>query len=307
MPSQAKIYIGTSGWSYPKGEGTWTGFFYPKGKVNELEYYSQFFNTVEINSSFYRPPNPGYVYNWVRRVPKDFLFTVKLWQKFTHPKMYKEATGKEAVIYQDDVDLFLSGIDPLIKSGKLGAILAQFPPSFRNDDFGKGIVQAVIRIFGQYRLAVELRHRSWSDDEDIAKLLKDSNVAWVQIDEPKFKSSIASELPITSDMAYFRFHGRNAEMWWKGDNEQRYRYLYSPEEMAELTEKVRMASAKANLLFAFFNNHWQGYAPRNAIDMTKSLQLPLSERPAQLKLNSESAKAESQKPDKSQSTPGNSL
>ena len=70
MTIQAKLYIGTSGWSYPKGEGTWTGYFYPTGKINELEYYSQFFNTVEINSSFYRPPNPGYVYNWVKRVPE---------------------------------------------------------------------------------------------------------------------------------------------------------------------------------------------------------------------------------------------
>ncbi|UCB43355.1 MAG: DUF72 domain-containing protein [Dehalococcoidales bacterium] len=275
MADSSNLYIGTSGWSYPKGEGTWNGYFYPKGKVNELEYYSQFFKTVELNSSFYRPPNPGYAYNWVRRTPADFLFAVKLWQKFTHPKMYKEATGKEAVIYQEDVDLFLGSIEPLIKSGKLGAILAQFPPSFKNDDFGKEILEAVIMIFGQYRLAVELRHRSWSDDEDIARLLRDNNVAWVQIDEPKFKSSIAQELPTTSDMAYFRFHGRNAEMWWKGDSETRYKYLYSPEEMTELTEKVRLASEQTGLLFAFFNNHWQGYAPRNAIDMMKSLQLPL--------------------------------
>jgi uncharacterized protein YecE (DUF72 family) len=136
-PYQAKIYIGTSGWSYPKGEGTWKGFFYPKGTINELEYYSQFFNTVEINSTFYRPPNPGYVYNWVRSVPKDFLFTVKLWQKFTHPKMYKEATGEEAVISQEDVDTFKRSIEPLMKWGKLGALLAQFPPSFRNDNYGQ--------------------------------------------------------------------------------------------------------------------------------------------------------------------------
>jgi len=289
MAPETKLYIGTSGWSYPKGEGTWNGYFYPKGsKVNELEYYSQFFKTVELNSSFYRPPNPGYAYNWVRRTPDDFLFAVKLWQKFTHPKMYKEATGKDAVIYQEDVDLFLSAIEPLIKSGKLGVILAQFPPSFKNDDFGKGILEAVIKIFGQYRLAVELRHRSWSDDDSIARLLQDNNVVWVQIDEPKFKTSIAQELPITSDTAYFRFHGRNAEMWWKGDSETRYKYLYSPEEMTELTEKVRLASGKTNLLFAFFNNHWQGYAPRNAIDMMKSLQLPLSEMPPQLPMSGES-------------------
>ena len=94
--SDTEIYVGTSGWSYPKGEGPWKGFFYPSGKINELEYHSQFFNTVEINSSFYRPPNPGFAENWIKRTPKDFKFSVKLWQKFTHPKMYREAIGEEA-------------------------------------------------------------------------------------------------------------------------------------------------------------------------------------------------------------------
>jgi len=284
MSDQAKIYIGTSGWSYPKGEGTWTGYFYPTGKINELEYYSQFFNTVEINSSFYRPPNPGYVYNWVRRVPKDFLFTVKLWQKFTHPKMYKEATGEEAVISLQDVDIFKRSIDPLLKSDKLGALLAQFPPSFRNDSFGQRVINAVSRLFGQYRLAVELRHRSWSDDPNIATMLKENNVAWVQIDEPKFKSSIAQELPITSDMAYFRFHGRNAETWWTGDSETRYKYLYSTEEIEELADRVKATAGQTKLLFALFNNHWQGYSPRNAVDMIRSLQLPFKELPMQVRM-----------------------
>jgi uncharacterized protein YecE (DUF72 family) len=287
MSDLAKLYIGTSGWSYPKGEGTWTGYFYPTGKVNELEYYSQFFNTVEINSTFYRPPDPGYVYNWVRRVPRDFLFTVKLWQKFTHPKMYKEATGEEAVIAQQDVDLFNRSIDPLVRYGKLGALLAQFPPSFKNEGFGPKILRGVILTFGQYRLAVELRHRSWSDDENTARLLQENNVAWVKIDEPKFKSSIAEEVPITSDMAYFRFHGRNAEMWWKGDSETRYKYLYSPEEIEELTDKVRSAAEQTRLLFTFFNNHWRGYAPRNAIDMMRASQLPVKEPPIQIPLEDE--------------------
>jgi uncharacterized protein YecE (DUF72 family) len=120
MTNFARLYVGTSGWSCPTGEGTWAEYFYPSGKVNELEYYSQVFNTVEIKSSFYRLPNPGYVYNWVRRVSKDFLFTVKLWQKFTHPEMYKEATGREAVIAPKDVDLFNYSIEPLLKYEKLG-------------------------------------------------------------------------------------------------------------------------------------------------------------------------------------------
>ena len=285
----AKLYIGTSGWSYPKGEGTWKGYFYPSGKINELEYYSQFFNTVEVNSSFYRPPNPGYVHNWARRVPKDFLFTVKLWQKFTHPKMYKEATGEEAVISLQDVDTFIHGIEPLVRCGKLGALLAQFPPSFRNDSYGQQILHAVIKTFGKYRLAIELRHRTWSDDKGIADLLRENNITWVHIDEPKFKSSIAETLPITSNIAYFRFHGRNAETWWTGDRETRYRYLYSSEEIGELTAKVRAAAGQTELLFAMFNNHWQGYAPRNAVDMKKSLELPFQELPIQVRFEEESS------------------
>ncbi len=282
MSVYSNVYIGTSGWSYPKGEGTWKGHFYPSGKINELEYYSQFFKTVEVNSSFYRPPNPGYVQNWVRRVPQDFLFTVKLWQKFTHPKMYEEATGEVASISQDDVDLFKQSIEPLAVSGKLGALLAQFPPSFKNDRYGQQILLAVIRAFGKYRLAVELRHRSWSDDRNFAQLLRDNNVSWVHIDEPKFQSSVASELPYTSDMAYLRFHGRNKERWWQGDNETRYQYLYSKGEVTELVDKVKTASEQTNYTFALFNNHWQGYAPRNAVDMMKALQLPFKELPMQI-------------------------
>ena len=287
MVDQVKVYIGTSGWSYPKGEGTWTGYFYPPGKINELEYYSQFFNTVEINSSFYRPPNPGYVYNWVRRVPEGFLFTVKLWQKFTHPKMYKEATGEEAVISQRDVDIFKQSIEPLVKYGKLGALLAQFPPSFKSDSYGKQILNAVIGTFGQYRLAVELRHRSWSDDKETATLLKENYASWVQIDEPKFKTSVAEGLPITADMIYFRFHGRNAEMLWMGNTETRYKKLYSQEEVNELADKVKSLTEKAKLAFVLFNNHWQAYAPRNAVDMQKALQLPFKELSTQKQLNLE--------------------
>jgi uncharacterized protein YecE (DUF72 family) len=281
MVEAPRTYIGTSGWSYPKGEGTWKGYFYPSGKINELEYYSHFFNTVELNSSFYRPPNPGYVYNWARRVPKGFLFSVKLWQKFTHPKMYEQATGEEAIISREDVDTFEKSLEPLVKTGKLGALLAQCPPSFKNDEHGRRILAAINNAFGRYPLAVELRHRSWSDDDSTADFLRERNIAWVQIDEPKFKTSVAAEVPITADMAYFRFHGRNAKDWWTGDSETRYRYLYSPEEIEELSKRVMEVAAGTRLLFAFFNNHWQGYAPHNAVDLKKSLQLPFQEIPVQ--------------------------
>jgi len=187
--------------------------------------------------------------------------------------MYEESTGEAAVISQNDVDLFRRSLEPLARYGKLGALLTQFPPSFKNDGFWRQIMEAVIRTFSEYRLAVELRHRSWSDDDNTARLLRENNVTWVKIDEPKFQSSISAEVPATSDMAYFRFHGRNKEMWWKGDSETRYKYPYSDIEIHELAEEVRAVAGEAQYTFTLFNNHWQGYAPRNAIDMKKALKL----------------------------------
>jgi uncharacterized protein YecE (DUF72 family) len=284
MAAAAGIYIGTSGWSYPKGEGTWQGFFYPPGKINELEYYSQFFNTVELNSSFYRPPDPGYVYNWAKKTPRGFLFAVKLWQKFTHPKMYQEATGEAAVIEQKDVDIFKKCLEPLVKAGKMGALLAQFPPSFKNDGYGRQMLGALARTFGEYKVAVELRNRTWSDDANTAGLLRENGLAWVQIDEPKFSTSIALEVPVTADFAYFRFHGRNAKDWWSGDGEQRYRYHYNEKEIGELAERMKAAGEKTKMMFAFFNNHWQAYAPRNANDLKKALQMPFEQIPMNLEI-----------------------
>jgi uncharacterized protein YecE (DUF72 family) len=277
MAEQVGLYIGTSGWSYPGGEGTWKGYFYPRGKIDELGYYSQFFNTVEVNSSFYSPPDPERVRGWARKVPDGFLFTAKLWQKFTHPDMFQQATGSDAAISQRDVDIFKKSLEPLAGCGKLGALLAQFPPSFKNTSFGRQILGALSRTFAEYRLAVELRHSSWSDDPAIASLFLEKNITWVQIDEPKFKYSIARELPLTSDMAYFRFHGRNAQNWWRGDGATRYKYLYSDNEIQELSQKVKAASRQTRFAFAFFNNHWQGYAPRNAVSMIKALKLPVKE------------------------------
>ncbi len=272
------LYIGTSGWSYPKGEGTWNGYFYPADrKVDELLYYSHYFRTVEINSTFYRPPAPNMAKNWVKRVPADFRFTVKLWQKFTHPRMYAKATGEADAVSQDDVDSFCRGIEPLSECGKLGALLAQFPPSFTNDNQGQSILQGIINHFRQFRLAIELRHRSWTDDPATAILFRENKVAWVNIDEPKFSSSLADDVPNTADFAYFRFHGRNKEMWWKGNVETRYCYLYSPEEIRELTARVTAAVEKTTCAYVFFNNHWKAYAPRNAIDIMKALDLPIPE------------------------------
>ena len=284
MSPEAACYIGTSGWSYPTGEGTWKGFFYPAGTKNELEYYSLFFNAVEVNSSFYRPPAPGYARNWARRVPADFRFSVKLWQKFTHPKMYRLATGEMAAIAQADVDTFRGSLDPLAGQGKLGVLLAQFPPSFKDEERNRDIISAIANAFHDYPLAVELRHRSWSDDDTTADFLRGQDITWVRIDEPKFGTSIAGDAPVTAGIAYFRYHGRNAKEWWTGDSATRYRYLYPPDEITELGNDIRATRDKVSLLFAFFNNHWQAYAPRNATDLKKDLKMPAQDFQMQLSI-----------------------
>ncbi len=269
------IYIGTSGWSYPSGEGRWEGVFYPKGiETDHLEYYSRYFNAVEVNSSFYRPISPNVAANWVKKTPRDFRFTAKLYQKFTHPKMFEEATGKVAQLDPADFDTFRAGLQPLGESGKLGALLAQFPPSFKHDEESVIYLEDLIRSFKDYPMAVELRHRSWSDDPDTFRLLETYKVAWCIIDEPKFRTSIG-DVPLTSEFGYFRFHGRNAMEWWKGDRETRYNYLYSPQELRGLAAEVKEVSERTGDSYVFYNNHYGAKAVVNALQMKLELHQPV--------------------------------
>ena len=245
------IRIGTSGWSYPTGDGRWDGVFYPKGKrVDHLEFYSRYFDTVEVNSTFYRPAAPNVTRSWAKKTPSNFVFTAKLYQKFTHPKMFEEATGKKAILDLEDFDNFKAGLDPLAEAGKLGCLLAQFPPSFQNDEAS----YTYLRRFGppirRLPLAVELRHKSWTDSPDTFKLLDSYDVAWCMIDEPKFKTSLG-DVPLTAKLGYFRFHGRNAQEWWKGDRESRYNYLYSPQEIASLSKEVKAVADRTTNSFVF--------------------------------------------------------
>ena len=272
------IYVGTSGWSYPTGEGKWTGVFYPSDKKTDtLEYYSRYFNSVEVNSTFYRPVYPNVAKSWAKKVPAGFRFSVKLYQKFTHPKMFEEATGKQPELSVEDFEQFRSGLDPLAESGKLGCLLAQFPPSFKHDEESITYLEDLARQFEAYPLAVELRYRSWTDHPDTLRLLETLDVAWCMIDEPKFRTSVG-DAPLTSNIAYFRFHGRNAKEWWRGDRESRYNYLYSPEEMRALSEDVRDVSAKTTDSYVFYNNHYGAKAVVNALQMKMQLGQPVPER-----------------------------
>jgi uncharacterized protein YecE (DUF72 family) len=276
--AEARLFIGTSGWSYPKGRGTWNGVFYPPTikDPDKISFYAQYFDSVELNSSFYRPPNAAAARGWAAKVPDGFRFTAKLWQKFTHPKMFEEATGKQAELSQDDFTTFVSGVEPLAEAGKLGPILAQFPPSFKPDRSTIDYLEDLIRRFhgAGFRLAIELRHRDWTRSETAQparNLLEEQDVAWVMIDEPRFKQSIR-DIPLTGSAGYFRFHGRNFKEWWShAESEDRYNYLYTPTEQKQLADEVREVAGRTRETYAFYNNHYGAKAVVNAVQLNLAL------------------------------------
>jgi uncharacterized protein YecE (DUF72 family) len=282
-----RFRVGTSGWNYPTGKGTWNGIFYPLPEdrergFDELRFYAERFNTVEVNSTFYGQPRPNVTLGWVRRTPDDFDFSIKLYQKFTHPGM---ATDPGPVT-QADVDAFKGGIEPLAAAGKLAVMLAQFPPSFQRSPEAEDYLGWLLRTFSGYSMAVELRHHSWSDGPAATRALLDAHAAaWVQIDEPKFDSSIRQDLrPNGSELFYLRFHGRNADKWWDHElAEDRYNYLYSAAELAPLAQKAREARALVKKAYLYMNNHFSAQSVANAVTLRKMLDEPVTARmPAEL-------------------------
>jgi len=293
------LRIGTSGWSYPSGRGTWNGIFYPPSRgrakgFDELSFYAEHFNTVEVNSTFYGQPRAAVSRTWADRTPAGFEFSIKLYQKFTHPKMFKDAFTKglpaggpdgDALLdalarpNQSDLDDFRAGIDPLASSGKLGALLAQFPPSFKDSPASRDYLVWLLEAFKDHRMAVELRHSSWSDAMgDTLSLLNPFGSAWVQIDEPKFRFSIRQNfLPNVDGLYYMRLHGRNAKQWWKHQSsEDRYNYLYADAELSEFVETVDAARTLVKKLYLYTNNHFSAKSVANAAMIKKQLGEPLN-------------------------------
>jgi uncharacterized protein YecE (DUF72 family) len=292
-----ELRIGTSGWNYPSGRGTWNGIFYPPSKhrgkdFDELAFYAEHFDTVEVNSTFYGQPRANVSKSWADRTPAGFEFSVKLYQKFTHPRMFEETLrrsmhtpeGHDAAIRElakpnaADLDAFRSGIDPLASAGKLGALLAQFPPSFKSGTAERDYLVHLLRALRDYPVAVELRHRSWSDAfADTIGLLNDAGAAWVQIDEPKFRFSIRqNRLPNVKGFYYMRLHGRNAQQWWKHEkSEDRYNYLYSADELKEITETADAARQLVKKAYLYTNNHFSAKSVANAAMIKKQLGEPI--------------------------------
>lgn len=289
----ASIRIGTSGWSYPTGAGTWNGVFYPRPRprgFDELRFYSQRFSTVEINATFYGQPKPEIAAQWVERTPADFDFALKLYQKFTHPKMFREreqarAPGVEgalldwlATVTPADLDEFRRGVDPIARSGKLGALLAQFPASFKYDARTVDYLDALLRAFSDYPMAVELRHRSWSEHHaETLSVLGAHGAAFVQIDEPKFRTSIRqNQLPNVSAY-YMRLHGRNAQQWWQhAHKDDRYDYLYAVDELQTFAETLTSAQMLVKRdVRAYLNNHYSAKGIVNAAVLQQLVREPV--------------------------------
>jgi uncharacterized protein YecE (DUF72 family) len=258
--------------------------FYParsgsRPTVDELAYYAEHFDTVEINSTFYRVPTVEVTRSWVRRTPRDFEFAAKLFQKFTHPAMFAKAAGSEAPATPADVREFQAALDPLASSGKLGPLLAQFPPSFTREPASLDYLDWLLRSFRGYQVAVELRHRSWSDGlAQTLDLLNAHGAAWVQIDEPKFRFSIRQDfLPNVTTFYYMRLHGRNAATWWEHEAaEDRYNYLYSAAELAPFAEAAEGARRLVRKLYLYMNNHFEAKAVANAVMLKHQLGEPVT-------------------------------
>lgn len=278
MPPGTTLRIGTSGWSYPSGRGTWNGIFYPGKRsrgFDELSFYAERFNTVEVNSTFYGQPRRTVTLGWATRTPPGFEFAVKLYQKFTHPDLTRDTSA----VSQRDVDEFKAGIDPLAAAGKLGPLLAQFPASFKASPETYEYVQWLLETFRAYSVTLELRHKSWSDDpESLFELLNEFGAAWTQIDEPKFRFSIRQNwMPNVKSFFYMRLHGRNAEQWWKHErSEDRYNYLYSEAELKPFAQAIDSARAQVKKLYAYLNNHFAGQAVADAAVLRHMLDEPIA-------------------------------
>src|SRR5262245_36708284 len=263
------LRVGTSGWSYPpsSGPGSWTGIFYPLTRTDELKFYSKYFNTVEVNSTFYRPCSPKTAESWVKRTPDHFEFAVKAWQQFTH---------KKDLWLPGDVEEFKKGIAPIADAEKLGCILFQFPASYKDSGAARERLKTLLSSFDRFPKIVEMRHRSWEGSLD---MLDEFDAAPAFIDEPKFHDSIRQEFGESTGVLYVRFHGRNAAKWWHHEHRnERYDYLYSREEIRPYAARIKKVVEEGAIqkAYIFFNNHPNAKAVANAVMMSAELDMPVA-------------------------------
>lgn len=259
-----KIRIGPAGWSYKD----WEGVVYPQKpgpRFDPLEYLAKFFNTIEINSSFYRTFTVSTAKSWAQRVSeaRDFNFTAKLHRVFTHDR--GKATG-------EDEKQVREGMDALHAAGKLGALLLQFPWSFKNLDDERVYLSKLLERFSDYPLVLEIRHSSWNNPQ-IYEWLEELGVGICNVDQPLFAKSIKPADVTTSQIGYIRLHGRNYQDWFreKAPRDDRYNYLYSPEELEPWITRIKEIAAKTKETYVITNNHFRGQAVVNALEIKATL------------------------------------
>jgi uncharacterized protein YecE (DUF72 family) len=255
------IRIGPAGWSYTDWEGT----VYPphRSRFDHLAYLSSFFDTIEINSPFYRVPPPTHARSWVRRVANNpsFKFTTKIFRGFTHDPSQLAA---------GDVKAFRDYLDPLADANRLGAVLMQFPWSFKNAPESRERLDALFADFRDYPLALEVRHSSFQED-DFLRWLDERGVAWVNVDQPLFQDSVKPAATVTGPLGYIRLHGRNYEKWFAhAESWERYNYLYSKEELSPWIERIRTMGREKET-YVITNNHFRGQAIVNAGELKEAL------------------------------------
>ena len=239
----ANIRVGVAGWSYPD----WAGYVYPQRRpkgFHEATYLAQFFDTIEINTSFYAPFRPEHAAQWIERVAANprFLFTAKLWQRFTHDVV---PTAPPSL---DDERLVRAGFDVLRDAGRLGAVLLQFPFAFHYSAESVTYLLALLKRFADYPLVVEVRHASWKTDVFLA-LLRERSVGFCNLDQPVIGRSLEPTAIATSSIGYVRLHGRRYDTWFSDDPEtpahERYNYLYSLQELQPWADRTREVASAA--------------------------------------------------------------
>jgi len=257
--------IGPAGWSY----ADWNGYVYPSRRskgFHEAAYLSEFFDTIEINTSFYQPLKPEHAALWIERVAANpaFLFTAKVWQKFTH--------DPSATL--EDERAVRPGFDVLRAAEKLGALLLQFPFSFHCTPETVAYLSAVLKRFADYPLVVELRHASWQTP-DTFELLREHNAGFCNIDQPVIGKSVVPSSEATSPIGYVRLHGRRYDTWFDDNpataGHERYNYLYSKEELEPWAERIEKVRSQTRKTFVVTNNHYQGKAVVNALQLISIL------------------------------------
>ena len=275
MEGAPQIRIGTAGWSYKD----WEGVLYPpevqRRKVHPLEYLAHFFDVVEINTSFYGHIKPELAKLWVRKVAfnPNFVFTAKLHRSFTHsPIAVMEPTSAASIKPTDEDEAKArEGLDALASEGKLGALLIQFPVSFKNTSLNREYLETLLRQFIEYPRVVEVRHDSWDNPETLA-LFARGDVAFCNIDQPVIGNSLAPTEHVTSKLGYVRLHGRNYKDWFdRDDRNDRYNYLYSESELGGWKDKIETVAGKAQTTYVITNNHYQGRAGVNALELKSML------------------------------------